>query len=303
MSPLGNSTHQALFYRDNGEYLKGLRRFLRPALGSGDPIAISVPEHKLPLVREQLSHRSDNELLDMSEVGRNPGRILSVIERLRQARPGRMLHYIGEPIWAGRTEAEIREAVRHEALLNVMLESTPMRVLCPYNAGALDDAVLDSAKRTHPEIVENGTTRMSRCYCEAIPPECEVPLSTPPKDASSYVIKEETLSTLRAAVRDHGHDAGFGGEFVDDLQLVANELVTNALRHGVPQRQLTVWGTPEEMICQVENEGAISDPLAGRRNPHPRAEHGMGLWIVHQLSDLVEMRDGTRTTVRAHLAA
>jgi hypothetical protein len=57
------------------------------------------------------------------------------------------------------------------------------------------------------------------------------------------------------------------------------------------------------MVCQVKNEGAISDPLAGRRNPRPRAQQGMGLWIVHQLSDLVEMRDGTRTTVRAHLAA
>jgi anti-sigma regulatory factor (Ser/Thr protein kinase) len=283
--------------------LKGLRRFLRAALESGDPIAIAVPEHKLALVREQLSDRSDKALLDMSEVGRNPGRLLSMIEQLRQECPERMLHYIGEPIWAGRTEEETREAVRHEALLNVMLDGAPMRVLCPYDAVALDDAVLASAKRTHPEIVVNGTTRSSCCYSEAIPPECEVPLSTPPENASSYAIKEETLSTLRAAVRNHGHDAGFGGEFVEDLQLVTNELVTNALRHGVPQRQLTVWGTSEEMICQVENEGAISDPLAGRRYPHPRAEHGMGLWIVHQLSDLVEVRDGTRTTVRAHLAA
>ena len=117
------------------------------------------------------------------------------------------------------------------------------------------------------------------------------------------MIKAGTLSTLRAAVRDDGHDAGFDGELVEDLQLVANELVTNALRHGAPQRQLTVWGASEEIICQVENEGAISDPLAGRRNPRPRAGNGMGLWIVHQLSALVEMRDGVRTTVRAHLVA
>jgi anti-sigma regulatory factor (Ser/Thr protein kinase) len=303
MSPLGNSTHQALFYRDDGEYVEGLRRFLTPARGSGDPIAISVPEHKLELVREQLSDWSDKELFDMSEVGRNPGRILSVIERLRQERPGRMLHSIGEPIWAGRTKEEIREAVRHEALLNVMLEDTPMRVLCPYDALALDDAVLASAKRTHPEIVENGAMRSSCCYSEAIPPECEVPLSTPPEEASNYVIKEGMLSTLRAAVRDHGRNAGFGGELIEDLQLVANELVTNALRYGAPRRQLTVWGTSDEMICQVENEGAISDPLAGRRNPLPHAKSGMGLWIVHQLSALVEMRDGARTTVRAHLVA
>jgi hypothetical protein len=63
-----------------------------------------------------------------------------------------------------------------------------------------------------------------------------------------------------------------------------------------------MWQTSERMVCQVENEGAILDPLAGRLNPRPSAKNGMGLWIVHQLSDLVEMRDGTRTTVRAHLA-
>src|SRR5690349_19191593 len=116
MSPLGNSTHQALFYRDDGEYLEGIRRFLEPALESGDPIAISVPQHKLQLVREHLCDLSRKQVLDMSQLGRNPGRILSMIERIRQERAGRMMHYIGEPIWAGRTADEIREAVRHEAL-------------------------------------------------------------------------------------------------------------------------------------------------------------------------------------------
>jgi anti-sigma regulatory factor (Ser/Thr protein kinase) len=303
MPPAGVSTHQALFYRDNREYVEGLSRFLRPAVDSGDPIALAVPEHKLQLVRERLCDLSHKQLLDMSEVGRNPGRILPVIEDLRQEHPGRILHYVGEPIWAGRTAEEIREAIRHEALLNVALEDTPMRVLCPYDAATLDDAVLASAKRTHPEIVEHGTTRSSCCYREAIPPECEVPLSDPPADASNYVITEGMLSALRAAIRDHGIDAGFDGELVEDLEVVASELATNALRHGAPQRELTIWGTSEKMVCQVKNEGAISDPLAGRRNPRPRAQQGMGLWIVHQLSDLVEMRDGTRTTVRAHLAA
>jgi anti-sigma regulatory factor (Ser/Thr protein kinase) len=303
MSPAGVSAHKALFYRDDREYVEGLIRFLRPAVDSGDPIALAVPEHKLQLVRDQLCDLSNKQLLDMSEVGRNPGRILPVIEQLREEHPGRTLHYVGEPIWPGRTDEEIREAVRHEALINVALADMPMRVLCPYDAAALDEAVLASAKRTHPEIVEHGMTRSSCCYREAIPPECEVPLSDPPADASNYVITEGMLSVLRAAIRDHGHDAGFDGELVEDLEVVASELATNALRHGAPERELTIWGTSEKMVCQVKSEGPISDPLAGRRDPRPHAEEGMGLWIVHQLSELVEMRDGTRTTIRAHLAA
>jgi anti-sigma regulatory factor (Ser/Thr protein kinase) len=303
MPPSGVHTHQALIYRDDREYLDGLARFLSPAVAPAEPVALALPESKLRLVRDQLDDIENKELLDMAKVGRNPGRILSVIERLREEHGERTLHYVGEPIWPGRTPEEIREAVRHEALINLALANTPTRVLCPYDAVGLDAAVLASAKRTHPEIVEQGTTHASCCYREAIPPECELPLSAPPDDAASYLLEEGALSALRAAVREHGRDAGFGGDVVEDLQIVANELATNALRHGAPLRQLTIWRTCKKVICQVENEGAISDPLAGRRSPEPRAGHGMGLWIVHQLSDLVEMRDGTRTTVRAHLVA
>ena len=302
MPPSGH-THQALFYRSDREYLEGLTRFLRPAAASAEPVALALPQPKLRLVGEHLADVSNKKLLDMSEVGRNPGRILAVIERLREEDRGRTLYYVGELIWPGRTPEEIREAVRHEALINVALGDTPTRLLCPYDAAGLDADVLASAKRTHPEIVEHGTAHSSSSYTEAIPPECEVPLSAPPDEAASYVVEEGALGALRAVIRDHGRDAGCGGDRVDDLQIVANELATNALRHGAPLRQVTLWRTPEKVICQVENEGAISDPLAGRRHPEPKAVRGMGLWIVHQLSDLVEVRDGTRTTVRAHLAA
>lgn len=299
----GVHTHKALFYRGNREYLEGLHRFLRPAFDSGEPVALALPQPKLRLVRGHLREVSNDELLDMSEVGRNPGRILALIERLREEHRGETLHYVGEPIWPGRTTEEIREAVRHEALINVALGDTSTRVLCPYDAAGLDATVLESAKRTHPVIVEQATKHSSASYSEAIPPECELPLSDPPDDAVRYWVEHGALGALRSAIRNLGRDAGLGSEHVDDVQVVVSELTTNALRHGAPLRRMTLWRTPEEMVCQVENEGAISDPLAGRRPPQPRPERGMGLWIVHQLSDLVEMRDGTRTTVRAHFAA
>lgn len=299
----GVHTHKALFYRGKREYLEGLHRFLRPAFASGEPVALALPQPKLRLVREQLREVSNDDLLDMSEVGRNPGRILAIIERLREGHHGETLHYVGEPIWPGRTTEEIREAVRHEALINVALGGTSTRVLCPYDAAGVDGTVLESAKRTHPVIVEQGGPHSSCCYSEAIPPECELPLSDPPDDAVRYPVEESALGGLRSAIRSLGREAGFGTEHVDDVQVVVSELAANALRHGAPLRRMTLWRTPEEMICQVENEGAISDPLAGRRPPHRRPERGMGLWIVHQLSDLVEMRDGARTTVRAHFAA
>lgn len=298
----GVHTHRALFYKDDCEYLEGLSEFLSPAVAAGEPVALALPGPKLELARKLLNGVPDTELLDMSEVGRNPGRILSVIGRLRERHRGRTLHYVGEPIWPGRGPDEIREAVRHEALINLALAGTTTRVLCPYDAGELDTAVLKSAERTHPELVEQGATQASFSYREAIPPECEMPLSAPPAGAVSYEIGDGDLRTLRAAIRDFGSEAALGEDLLGDLQVVATELASNALQHGTPPRQMTLWQRSERVVCQVDNEGAISDPLAGRRHPEPTLNHGMGLWIVHHLSDLVEVRTGARTTVRAHLA-
>jgi hypothetical protein len=63
-----------------------------------------------------------------------------------------------------------------------------------------------------------------------------------------------------------------------------------------------MWSAEGNVVCQVSNRGTITDPLAGRRNPAPGSDAGMGLWIVHHLCHLVEVRSAEHTTVRAHLA-
>src|SRR5437762_12076479 len=110
-------THEALFYRDDREYLEGITRFLAPAIAAGEPVALVLPGPKLELARTCLGDVGHKKLLDMTEVGRNPGRILPVIDRLRAELRGQTLHYVGEPLWPGRRCEEIREAVRHEALI------------------------------------------------------------------------------------------------------------------------------------------------------------------------------------------
>jgi anti-sigma regulatory factor (Ser/Thr protein kinase) len=92
-----------------------------------------------------------------------------------------------------------------------------------------------------------------------------------------------------------------GRERVDDLVLAVNELVTNAVRHGDGGGTLHVWRRPSRIVCQVDNGGQITDPLAGRRTPVLDAPGGLGLWTVNQLSDLVEVRSSAAgTCVRVH---
>ncbi len=304
MLPSGTHTHEALFYRDDREYLDGISRFLAPARHAGERIALLLPGPKLELARSLVSGLPPCELLDMSHVGRNPARVIPLVRRLlEQAQDKRILHVIGEPIWPGRGSDEVREALRHEALVNLAFKDAAVRALCPYDAAQLDHSVLAIAERTHRTVLDHGRPHASTCYSDAIPPECELALTAPPGDVMRFELEDGDLGALRAAVRDFGRAQRMRTSALNDLLIVANELATNAYEHGAPPRRLTLWRALRHLVCQVENEGTITDPLAGRRNPDPQPGRGMGLWIVHQIADLVEVRDGTRTTVRAHLAA
>jgi anti-sigma regulatory factor (Ser/Thr protein kinase) len=98
----------------------------------------------------------------------------------------------------------------------------------------------------------------------------------------------------------HAERAGLDADRTADLVLAVGEVTANTLRHTHGGGTASVWHTRAEVICQVSDEGQIKDPLAGRRRP-PEAT-GLGLWVVHQVCDLVELRTGRRgTTIRMHM--
>jgi anti-sigma regulatory factor (Ser/Thr protein kinase) len=111
------------------------------------------------------------------------------------------------------------------------------------------------------------------------------------------------LSEVRALVFRHARDAGLSEARANDLVLAVSEVAANTLRHTASDGTLTIWHDQTEIVCEVHDEGTITDPLAGRRKPAPNANGGHGLWLVHQVCDLVELRSDTSgTTVRMHLS-
>jgi anti-sigma regulatory factor (Ser/Thr protein kinase) len=293
--------HQALFYSGTDEYLAGISHFIDPALDRGEPVAIAVPAPKLGLLRDELGDRAAPiELLDMLELGRNPARIiplvLSMIERY-----GGPLRYVGEPIWPGRSPEEIREATRHEALINVAWPGAEIRVLCAYDTEQLDDQVLLDAEHTHPGVVRQGRLAASSAYADGrLPADCTLPLSGPPPDAVAQDFEIDDLGRLRAWVAEQAAASGLDHDRVSGLVTAVNELTSNTVKHAAPHGTLRFWKAPGEVVFEVEDEGHIADPLIGRRR-RALGTGGLGLWLVNQLCDLVEVRTNAGgTTVRAH---
>jgi anti-sigma regulatory factor (Ser/Thr protein kinase) len=110
------------------------------------------------------------------------------------------------------------------------------------------------------------------------------------------------LAAVRAVVYRYAKRAGLPEHRAIDLVLAVSEVAANTVRHAKSPGSLKIWYDTREIICQIQDEGVIRDPLAGQREPSVDATGGHGLWIVHQVCDEVEMNsDDTGTTIRLHM--
>lgn len=128
------------------------------------------------------------------------------------------------------------------------------------------------------------------------------PLTTPP-DGAEVLRYRAGLAGVRAFTAAWASQAGLSPQRVSDLVIAVAELAANTLAHTSGPGTLTLWATDDEVICQVQDQGHITDPLAGRVRPAPDAPGGRrGLWVVRQVCDRVEIRSGQAgTTVRVYM--
>jgi len=296
--------HRAMLYQGVREYVEGVLGFLRE--GGDAPTLVAVSGPQADVLRPRLSGLSDRtEFVDMHRLGRNPRRIIPAVREFARAHPDRRVDFVGEPIWPGRTAAEVDEATQHESLLNLAFGEAPMRFLCPYDVERLDASVLGDALRTHPVVIEHGERRESPRYTDPVT-LCEPsrwPLPPPPRDARALAFETQHLFQVRRVVRHRAAEAGLTRRRANDLLLAVNEAATNALLHGPGRGILRVWQEPGSLVCEIDDSGRIDDLLVDRGVPADGAEGGWGFLLVNQLCDLVELRSDVRgTTVRMHVS-
>jgi anti-sigma regulatory factor (Ser/Thr protein kinase) len=288
--------HAALLYAGDDEFLEGTVPFIEEGVAAGEDVLVMVGARKLDLLRAELDGAAERVLLaNMEEVGRNPARIIPAWRDFvtQQAPTGRRVRGIGEPVWPERTAAELVECERHESLLNVAFAGGPSWwLLCPYDTEALDPAVLEVARRTHPFVLEDGIGRESADYygLSAIAAPFAEPLPEPPESALELDFGDGPLQALRWLVGRAADKAGLGTSRAADFVLAVHELATNTVRHGGGRGKLRIWREPDALICEVSDAGRLDQPLAGRERPLAGQAGGRGLWLVHQLCDLVQIR-------------
>jgi len=127
------------------------------------------------------------------------------------------------------------------------------------------------------------------------------PSPAPAHDPMSYTYTTD-LAAIRAVVHRYAVKAGLSEARAIDLVLAVSEVAANTVRHAKSPGSLQIWYGTKEIVCQIQDEGTITDPLAGRRRPSLEARGGHGLWIVNEVCDQVEIAsDKTGTTIRLHM--
>jgi anti-sigma regulatory factor (Ser/Thr protein kinase) len=301
----GALRHWALLYRGWQEYLAAVTGFMRAAIGRKEPVLAAVPGRHIGALERALGAAAPRvSFADITVLGRNPAALIPAIRAFADQHQGRPFSCLGEPAWPGRTDPELIEAAKHEALVNLAFEGTPASLLCLYDAAALPAAVIADGRSTHPEVSERGERRTSDTYLgpHGMPERCEKPLAPPPAGADELSY-DSGLRAVRALVTARALGAGLAEERAADLVLAVSEVAANTLRHTHGGGKLSVWSAPGEVLCEIRDSGRITDPLAGRIRRGWQLTGRQGLWVVNRLCDLVEARSGRDgTTVRMHMA-
>jgi anti-sigma regulatory factor (Ser/Thr protein kinase) len=295
--------HVAFFYRDRTDRQAQILSLVRAGLARGEPTFVALPGDDARLLGEHLDGEP-GELLcaDIEGLGGNPARLIPELRAFIDKHADQRVLVVGEVLWPGRSPAELREATRHDALMNLAFARSPVTILCGYDATRLPPSAITDATWTHPEYLATGQPVAAPSHEPAweVPSDCDRPLPPPPAGAESLAY-ETDLAPVRRLVERHARSTSLSADRVADLVLAASEVAANTLDHTSSGGTLQIWRDRDEIVCQIRDQGWITDPLAGRVRHGPDGR-GHGLYLVNQVCDLVEIRTGPAgTTIRMHM--
>lgn len=288
-----------MFYSGIGGLVDAVVPFIEEGIARGEQVLVALRSDGLAAVEQALGSEATRvDFVDMGELGANPACIIPEWRRFLDDAAGEgPVRGVGEPIWFGRRDVELQEAVLHEALLNLAFDDGPAwQLLCPYDVSTLPPEVLAEAARTHPVAVGaevaatyTGHDQARVLFSSQLPPA--------PEYADTVAFAVEDLAGLRGVVSRLATQAGVRPGAADDIVLAAHELATNSIVHGGGRGVLRAWTEPGAFLVEVSDVGVIDDPLVGRDLLPDLAENGRGIWMANQLCDLVQVRSGEGGTV------
>jgi anti-sigma regulatory factor (Ser/Thr protein kinase) len=300
--------HDALLYDSAAELTAAAVPFLLEGLAAGEAAVIAASARTAGILREALDDEPRVQVLERSAVYRKrTPTAITAFRRLAEQRSAEgigRVRVVGE-VDFGSTEREWLEWQRYEAVINDALAAWPLWGLCVFDTQRLPDQVLDSALRTHPNLVTpegrgaNPLFSDPGRYLRSLPVPREPLEDTPPRlaasDVADFIGLRHTVAAELAALHAPR-------ELLEDFLIAMDEMTSNAVRHGQPPVDVRLWISADRVVCTITDRGpGWGDPFAGYGPAHGEdlSHGGMGLWLARQLCDHVDISATTNDmTVR-----
>lgn len=300
--------HSALFYQFDRECLDFVVRFAADGFAVHEPVMVAVPGDRLAMLGPALSaaragSTAELRLIDITQVARNPSRLLAMESAFADEYLHRSVRIISQLVWPGRTDDECVSCLEHEALVNGALRTQNVMALCLYDAAHLSDEVLAGARSTHPLLWKCGSAYRSTDFApDDVLARCNQPLPPHP-GAVTYTVRESAdLRLARSFAADYAGWVGLSKDGLDDLQMIATELASNSLQHAGGCCELAFWRHDEHLVCEARDGGRLEDPFVGLRRPSASGTASRGLFLVNAMADLVRTHTTANgTTIQAYL--
>ncbi len=124
----------------------------------------------------------------------------------------------------------------------------------------------------------------------------ELDLAAPGWRTAEYsaLSNPSVVSSLRDKATRAAIEAGARGETLCDIQIAVGEALTNAYKHGSPQKgtsqiRLRCMSCPAAIVIEVQDEGPSFDPnCLPIPDAHEMRDHGMGIYVIREAMDIVE---------------
>jgi anti-sigma regulatory factor (Ser/Thr protein kinase) len=301
--------HAACFHGSHADLLDQLAPLAEAALARDESLATALQPETQRALADRIGSETGHRLWrpdtpDDGPSGQTVAARWALELRALTSTTGRPVTVLSEHASA-LDGADGRFWTEFDAALNVALADLPVRITCFYPELPLYLEVVEGAQRNHPFLRADGELRHNPGHHDpravlAARPAAPPPLLGPPDVRLPFSAWQ--LHEVRSTVEQALDGCGYERERVEDVVLAVNELATNAVEHGTPEAQLSLWTGPRGLLCEIDDGGTLRDPLPGLQPPHPAEPRGRGVWIARQLCDSLHVwtdRRGTHVRVLA----
>jgi hypothetical protein len=288
--------HQAAIYGSDDGFLAVAAPFARGGIAAGEPVFAVASPAKLELLGGELG--ADAARVDQMDSAvfydhRPPQRVTVLEKYARHHGDGGRVRVLAEPGWADWTDAEVRDWQRMEAGLNVLLDGTGIWAICPYDTRQAPEPIIDSARRTHPALVEGTGTRQSADYTD--PAKYAVGLDGPlPPVPRGAALLPPTIRLREIRRFAASQAAAYLGPGTASLMTVAIQETAGYLKKATGSPVATrIWQQQAGAItCDLRADGpATAGAFDGYLMPdlsQPRPDDG--LWYARQFTTRLDLR-------------